>query len=403
MKYNNIIIYKKINIALFIFSVLALFLSFSWTNNAVFARSDILSLANNIANQAIGQAQSSVQNALCFNGISDSSCNNTSVQDQVNHGNNALSQISGLGFGPSEEDHHDKGNLVSQAIGQAQSSVQNALCLTGISDSSCNNTSVQDQVNHGNNALSQISGLGFGPSERHHHHGGDEANLASQSINQGQSNIQNANCVSGSSLDHSCNNTSVQDQVNHGNNAAAQHGSNGFHGGDEANLASQSINQGQSNSQFIQCVSGDSLSNSCNNTSVQDQVNHGNNAAAQQGSNGFHGGDEANLASQSINQGQSNSQFIQCVSGDSLSNSCNNTSVQDQVNHGNNAAAQQGGSGRSLGDGPENVASQSINQGQSSDQNAQCVSGKDAIVSCNNLNLQKQINTGKNVLSQSFQ
>ena len=222
MKYNNIIIYKKINLALLIFMVLGLFLSFSWTNNVVFAQPDILSLANNIANQAISQGQSSVQNALC---------------------------------------------------------------LTGISDSSCNNTSVQNQVNHGNNALSQISGLGFGLGGRHHHNNNDDANVASQSIN----------------------------------------------------------------------------------------------------------------------QGQSNSQFTQCVSGESLSNSCNNTSVQNQVNHGNNALSQQGGSGTSLGGIPENVASQSINQEQSSDQNAQCVSGKDAIVSCNNLNFQKQVNAGNNVLSQSFQ
>ncbi|HEY6536355.1 MAG TPA: hypothetical protein VIY08_11260 [Candidatus Nitrosocosmicus sp.] len=233
-------------------------------------------------------------------------------------------------------------NIVSQAIGQGQSSVQNALCLAGISDSSCNNTSVQNQVNHGGNALSQISGLGFGLGGRHHHD--DDANVAGQSINQGQSSVQNANCVSGSDLDHSCNNTSVQNQVNHGNNAAAQHGGNGFHAGDDANVASQSVNQGQSNSQFVQCVSGESLSNSCNNTSVQ-----------------------------------------------------------NQVNHGNNALSQQGGSSRGSGGGPENVASQSINQEQSSNQNAQCVSGKDAIVSCNNLDFQKQVNTGSNVLSQSFQ
>ena len=109
------------------------------------------------------------------------------------------------------------------------------------------------------------------------------------------------------------------------------------------------------------------------------------------------------LLVKSVNQGQSNSQFVQCVSGESLSNSCNNTSVQNQVNHGNNALSQQGEPSRGSGGGPENVASQSINQEQSSNQNAQCVSGKDAIVSCNNLDFQKQVNTGSNVLSQSFQ
>ncbi|HXT85104.1 MAG TPA: hypothetical protein VN704_12380, partial [Verrucomicrobiae bacterium] len=78
-------------------------------------------------------------------------------------------------------------------------------------------------------------------------------------------------------------------------------------------------------------------------------------------------------------------------------------SVQNQINHGNNALSQQGGSSGGSGGGPENVASQSVNQGQSSNQNTQCVSGKDAIVSCNNLDFQKQVNTGSNVLSQSFQ
>ena len=297
MNCSNIISYKKINLVLSIFVILTSSLSLCWPSNAVFARSDVLSLANNIVSQAIGQGQSSVQNALCLAGISDSSCNNTSVQNQVNHGGNVLSQISGLGFGLGGRHHHDdKGDIVSQAIGQGQSSVQNALCLAGISDSSCNNTSVQNQVNHGGNVLSQISGLGFGLGGRHHHD--DDANVASQSINQGQSSVQNANCVSGSDLDHSCNNTSVQNQVNHGNNAAAQHGGNGFHAGDDANVASQAVNQGQSNSQFVQCVSGESLSNSCNNTSVQNQVNHGNNAAAQHGGNGFHAGDDANVASQ---------------------------------------------------------------------------------------------------------
>ncbi len=141
MNYSNIISYKKINMVLSIFTILTLSLSLSWTNNAVFARPDILSLANSIANQAISQGQSSVQNALCLTGISDSSCDSTDVQNQVNHGNNALSQISGLGFGSGDRHHHDdKGDIANQAISQGQSSVQNALCLTGISDSSCDST-----------------------------------------------------------------------------------------------------------------------------------------------------------------------------------------------------------------------------------------------------------------------
>ena len=47
-----------------------------------------------------------------------------------------------------------------------------------------------------------------------------------------------------------------------------------------------------------------------------------------------------------------------------------------------------------------NDADQDIDQGQSSRQNAQCVSGEDAIVSCNNLSFQEQVNSGDNALGQ---
>ena len=47
-----------------------------------------------------------------------------------------------------------------------------------------------------------------------------------------------------------------------------------------------------------------------------------------------------------------------------------------------------------------NDAEQEIEQDQESAQNAQCVSGKDAIVSCDNENFQNQVNSGSNVLGQ---
>ena len=81
--------------------------------------------------------------------------------------------------------------------------------------------------------------------------------------------------------------------------------------------------------------------------------------------------------------------------GGSLSNSCSNKNTQNQANTGNNAAAQQGGSGSG-----SNAANQGIGQSQTSNQNAQCVSGKDAIVSCDNENFQKQVNSGNNALAQ---
>ncbi len=105
-----------------------------------------------------------------------------------------------------------------------------------------------------------------------------------------------------------------------------------------------------------------------------------------------------NSASQGIGQSQSSSQNSQCVSGDDTNDSCNNVSVQNQDNDGNNAAAQDGGNGKKGKGG--NDADQGIGQSQSSSQNSQCVSGEDATVSCNNASFQNQVNSGNNALAQ---
>ncbi|CAN5876210.1 hypothetical protein BH23THE1_BH23THE1_30220 [soil metagenome] len=105
-----------------------------------------------------------------------------------------------------------------------------------------------------------------------------------------------------------------------------------------------------------------------------------------------------NSASQGIGQSQSSKQNSQCVSGGDTNDSCNNVSVQNQDNDGNNAAAQDGGNGKKGKGG--NDASQGIGQSQSSKQNSQCVSGEDATVSCNNVSFQNQVNSGNNALAQ---
>jgi hypothetical protein len=162
------------------------------------------------------------------------------------------------------------------------------------------------------------------------------------------------------------------------------------------NSASQGIGQSQSSSQNSQCVSGDDTNDSCNNVSVQNQDNDGNNALGQQGGNGK--GKGGNDADQGIGQSQSSKQNCQCVSGGSLGNSCNNVSVQNQDNDGNNAAAQDGGNSKKGKGG--NDADQGIGQDQDSEQNSQCVSGEDATVSCNNVSFQNQVNSGNNALAQ---
>ena len=102
-----------------------------------------------------------------------------------------------------------------------------------------------------------------------------------------------------------------------------------------------------------------------------------------------------NKAKQSIDQSQSSNQNAGCVSGVTTFLSCNNLSFQHQKNTGNNALAQQN-NGQGV-----NSAEQSISQSQSSSQNSQVVSGADTIGSGNNINVQSQENTGSNALAQS--
>ena len=113
---------------------------------------------------------------------------------------------------------------------------------------------------------------------------------------------------------------------------------------------------------------------------------------------------------------QSNVQNIKCEikrSFGSIDDSCFNVNNQNLANKGNIALAQDGGnrkgSGDSRGDGDANdgngggnSADPAISQAQSNVQNVQCVSGKDAIVSCNNSSFQSQNNEGNVALGQIY-
>ena len=125
------------------------------------------------------------------------------------------------------------------------------------------------------------------------------------------------------------------------------------------NTANQGIGQSQSSNQNALCVSGTGTLVSCNNLNAQNQANSGNNAAAQQGGTGKGG----NKANQGIGQSQSSNQNALCVSGTGTFVSCNNLNAQNQQNSGNNALAQQGGSGS-----VDNTANQGIGLSQSSTQ-----------------------------------
>ena len=103
-----------------------------------------------------------------------------------------------------------------------------------------------------------------------------------------------------------------------------------------------------------------------------------------------------NKAKQSIDQSQSSNQNAGCVSGVTTFLSCNNVSFQHQKNSGNNALAQDDDD-----DSGGNSADQSISQSQSSSQNSQVVSGGDTVGSGNNINVQNQENSGSNAAAQS--
>jgi hypothetical protein len=219
------------------------------------------------------------------------------------------------------------------------------------------------------------------------------ANSANQGIGQSQSSTQLGVCVSGDGTLFSCNNLNAQNQANSGNNAAAQSGGNNDDDDDDdddgGNTANQGIGQSQSSNQNALCVSGSGTFVSCNNLNAQNQANSGNNALAQQGGSGSGG----NLANQAIGQAQSSNQNSGVVSGGNTTGSGNNANTQSQTNTGNNAAAQSGGSG-------SNLANQAIGQSQSSNQGSGVVSGGNTAGSGNNQNTQSQNNTGSNAVGQ---
>src|SRR5690349_18972275 len=103
---------------------------------------------------------------------------------------------------------------------------------------------------------------------------------------------------------------------------------------------------------------------------------------------------KGNDSDQDIDQGQSSKQNAQCVSAEDVLASCNNLSAQDQDNDGNNAAGQQNGKGKG------NDNDQGIDQDQDSKQDAQCVAGGSIALSCNNLSAQNQDNEGNNAAAQ---
>ncbi|MBA2268025.1 MAG: hypothetical protein H0W19_06785 [Nitrosopumilus sp.] len=109
---------------------------------------------------------------------------------------------------------------------------------------------------------------------------------------------------------------------------------------------------------------------------------------------------QGNSVNQGIGQSQASTQLGICVSGDGTLFSCNNLSVQNQENEGDNVAGQQGGNGDEYEGNGGNSANQGIGQSQSSSQSSGVVSGEDTVASGNNINVQNQESEGNNVAGQ---
>ena len=203
--------------------------------------------------------------------------------------------------------------------------------------------------------------------------------------NNGNSNSDSSNSDSSNS-DSSNSDSSNSDSSNDDSSSSSSN--------DDSNEASQGIRQSQISTQLGVCVSGDGTFFSCNNLSDQSQTNTGNNAAAKSGGSDDDDDDD-NTANQGIDQAQSSDQNALCVSGSGTFDSCNNFNAQNQQNSGNNALAQQDGSGSG-----GNSANQGIGQSQSSNQGSDVVFGGNTAGSGNNANIQSQTNTGNNAAVQ---
>ena len=101
MNYSITVKNNKINVLLSIFITSALILAPLGISSSAFAQpSPFIMVASNSANQGISQAQSSAQNALCLSGaLTGAACNNTNIQGQANSGSNTAGQSATGGQG----------------------------------------------------------------------------------------------------------------------------------------------------------------------------------------------------------------------------------------------------------------------------------------------------------------
>ena len=95
-----------------------------------------------------------------------------------------------------------------------------------------------------------------------------------------------------------------------------------------SNAANQGIAQSNNAANAALCASGALTGAACNTTTNQANANSGSNTAGQTAGGGAGGTGGSNTANQGINQQNTNQQFAQCVSSGSLSDSCKGPNAQ---------------------------------------------------------------------------
>jgi hypothetical protein len=105
----------------------------------------------------VGPATSSFQTAFAHYGVDSDQCKDD--EDYYEDNEKACDKNLRAHYDDDDDDgnsDNNNGNNANQGIGQSQSSRQNSQCISGEdTDISCNNISLQNQENSGNNAAAQ--------------------------------------------------------------------------------------------------------------------------------------------------------------------------------------------------------------------------------------------------------
>jgi hypothetical protein len=314
-------------------------------------------------------------------------------------------------------------NKANSAINQAQSSAQNAQCISGaLSGPACNNTSNQGQVNTGGITTGQTAtsgGTGMGSSTQSKHF---DAKLTGKNEvppkDTKATGTATFNAIGTDSITYTVHVKDMQmvtaSHIHQG--TAGQNGPvlvtlfnnptpSAMTNGELAKGTITATNlegplAGKQITDLISMIkSGGTYANVHTTANPMGEIRG--QIVEDKAGMGTSGG-ASNSANSAINQGQSSTQSSNCTGG-AISGSCNNTSNQGQSNTGGITTGQAatGGAGGSGSGNAKNTANSAITQAQNSQQNAACLAGTLTGPACNNTSNQGQSNTGGITTGQS--